>query len=203
MSWSSTRTFSTPPISINAARKPFSIPFTRADIATRLATPKMMPSTVSNERNLCAQISLNPMVMELKMFTNRFVRALYQGRALQRLAALAFQARKSGIQLARDLAVTNFNPARRDRGNLRIVRDQRDRPALLAQLAEQIQNRFTRVRVEISGRFVGKNDFGFIHESARNRHPLLLSAGQLVRTMFAAVLQVHELQRIQRAVAPF
>ena len=29
----------------------------------------MMPRTVSSERNLCAQISLRPMVMELRRFT--------------------------------------------------------------------------------------------------------------------------------------
>ena len=42
------------------SRIPFSMPLTSADMATRLETPRMMPSMVSNERNLCAQISLKP-----------------------------------------------------------------------------------------------------------------------------------------------
>src|SRR5512140_157876 len=56
----STRTFSNPPIATSASLAPFSMPATRADIATRLATPRMMPSIVRNERNLCAQISRSP-----------------------------------------------------------------------------------------------------------------------------------------------
>src|SRR3989442_7875415 len=55
-------------MAIKASFIPFSIPFTSADMPTRLDTPKMMPSIVSNERNLCAQISLRPMVIALKGF---------------------------------------------------------------------------------------------------------------------------------------
>ena len=43
----------------------FSMPFTTADIATRLLTPRMMPSMVSIDRNRFAQISLNPTRMAL------------------------------------------------------------------------------------------------------------------------------------------
>jgi hypothetical protein len=37
---------------MSAARKPFSIPLTSADIATSEATPRMIPRRVSKERNL-------------------------------------------------------------------------------------------------------------------------------------------------------
>ncbi len=47
-------------MAIMASFMPFSIPFTSAAMATRLATPRMMPSMVSSERNLCAQISFSP-----------------------------------------------------------------------------------------------------------------------------------------------
>src|ERR1043166_2005321 len=50
---------------------PFSMPFTIADIPMRLDTPRMMPSMVSSERNLCAQISLRPMAMALEKFIER------------------------------------------------------------------------------------------------------------------------------------
>jgi hypothetical protein len=56
----STRTLSSPPIAMSASFAPFSMPAINADIATRLETPRMIPSIVSNERNLCAQISRNP-----------------------------------------------------------------------------------------------------------------------------------------------
>src|SRR5688572_25574653 len=69
MSSSSMRTFSNPPIAIKASRMPFSMPLTSADMATRLETPRMMPSIVSRERNLCAQISLKPTMMALAKFT--------------------------------------------------------------------------------------------------------------------------------------
>ena len=56
----STRTFSSPPMAISASRAPFSMPETSADMATRLETPRIIPSIVSSERNLCAQISRMP-----------------------------------------------------------------------------------------------------------------------------------------------
>ena len=55
-------------MAMSASFIPFSIPFTSADIATRLETPKMIPSIVSNERNLFAQISFSPTAMALKKF---------------------------------------------------------------------------------------------------------------------------------------
>lgn len=45
---------------------PFSIPFTNADMAMRLATPSMMPNIVKKERNLCAQISSRPTRMAFR-----------------------------------------------------------------------------------------------------------------------------------------
>ena len=55
-------------MAINASRAPASIPWTRADIATRLDTPRMIPNIVSSERNLCAQISFNPITIALHRF---------------------------------------------------------------------------------------------------------------------------------------
>ena len=59
------RTFSSPPMATRASLAPFSMPATRADMATRLETPRMMPSIVSRERNLCAQISRTPARIEM------------------------------------------------------------------------------------------------------------------------------------------
>jgi hypothetical protein len=58
-----------------------------------------------------------------------------------------------------NLAVADFDAARSDGGNFRVVRDQRDGPAFLAEAAKQIQNYLAGVRVEVARRFVGENNF--------------------------------------------
>jgi hypothetical protein len=67
--WSST--LSTPPMATMASFMPFSMPLMIADMPTNEATPRMMPSIVSIERNLCAQISFRPTAMVLKRFISR------------------------------------------------------------------------------------------------------------------------------------
>src|SRR5438128_4817939 len=67
------RIFCRPPVAINASLAATSRPLTNADIAIRLEAPRMIPSIVRSERNLCAQISLSPMLMALHRFiTNRW-----------------------------------------------------------------------------------------------------------------------------------
>src|SRR4051794_18454633 len=91
----------------------------------------------------------------------------------------SIQPREFRIRLVRDLAVTDFNPPRCHSSNFRIVRDERDGSSLFAELAEQAQNCFARVRVEVARWFVRENYFRFIDEGTRDGHSLLLSAGQL------------------------
>jgi hypothetical protein len=47
------------------------MPFMIADIPTRLATPRMIPSMVKNDLNLWAQTSLRPTRMVLNKFKPR------------------------------------------------------------------------------------------------------------------------------------
>ncbi len=47
---------------------PFSMPLMMAAMPTRLATPRMMPSMVSSERNLCDQTSFRPTMMVFTRF---------------------------------------------------------------------------------------------------------------------------------------
>ena len=63
------RTLSAPPMAIMVSFIPFSMPLMIAAIPTRLATPRMMPSMVRSERNLCAHTSLRPTTMVLRRFT--------------------------------------------------------------------------------------------------------------------------------------
>src|SRR5688572_9316963 len=183
MSSGSMRIFSTPPMATSASFIPCSIPLTRADIATRLDTPRMMPSIVSNDRNLWAQISLSPIEM-----------GLHRSIALVCRRRQPIQSRQFGVHRPGNPAVANLNPARCDSGDFRIVRDQRNGAALLAQLAEQFENDFAGMRIQVPRRFVGKNNFGIIHQRAGDSRPLLLSAGELHGPVPCAVLQLDQLE---------
>src|SRR5690242_15917983 len=91
------------------------MPLTIADMAMRLETPRIIPSMVRSERNLCAQISLKPSEMAL----SRSMELCCQGR-------LAMQTSKPWIDFFGNLAVANLDPAGSDGGNFRIVRHQND-----------------------------------------------------------------------------
>ncbi len=66
----------------------------------------------------------------------------------------------------------------------RVVRDHRDGLAVLAaRSGEQSQHLAPGLRVEVSGGLVGEDQIRCGGEGAGDRHALLLTAGQLVRTM--------------------
>src|SRR4051794_16114649 len=102
---------------MSASFIPFSIPLTSADMPTRLDTPRMMPSIVSRERNLCAQISFNPTPMAFSKFMLQNLGG--------RLRDDAIQSGQLRINFLGDLAVTDLNPARCDGGDFRIMGHQR------------------------------------------------------------------------------
>ena len=58
------------------------------------------------------------------------------------------------------------------------VRHEYDGAPFAAQLLEYLHHLKARVRIEIAGRFIGKNDVGVIHERAGYRDALLLPAGE-------------------------
>ena len=55
-------------IAIMVSFIPFSMPLIMAAMPTRLATPRMMPSMVRNDLNLCDQTSLRPTIMVFRKF---------------------------------------------------------------------------------------------------------------------------------------
>src|SRR2546430_613403 len=210
------RTFCRPPMAISASWAPTSMPFTSADIATRLETPRMMPSIVSSERNLCAQISLNPIRMAFQRFTTLrlsfrascsirrwrlWIGGLFRG-PRSPFSVDAVQAGQFRVHLFGNLTVADFDPAGRHSGNFRIVRHERDGAALLAELAEQLKNHLAGVRIEVARGFVGEDDFRVVDQRAGDGGPLLLSAGELHRTVPGAILHLHEFERLQGALAP-
>ena len=69
-------------------------------------------------------------------------------------------------------------------------------PVGVHRLAHQLEDLTAGLRVEVAGRLVGEQDRGPRDEGARDRHPLLLAAGQLGRAVAAPALEAdlpHEL----------
>ena len=85
------------------------------------------------------------------------------------------------------------------RGDLCVVGDEDDRAALLAQLAEQLEDVRAGFRVEVAGRFVGKDDLRIVDQRARDRHALHLAAAELERRVLHAVRKPDALDGRQRA----
>ena len=61
-------------------------------------------------------------------------------------------------------------------GNLGIVRNENNRPSLGMQLLKQHQHLEARTGIEITGRLVGQDHRGIVHERPGNGHALHLAA---------------------------
>ena len=71
---------------------------------------------------------------------------------------------------------------------LGVVRDDEQRRAALAvELEEQLVDRLAGRAIEVAGRLVGEQQRRLEHHRARERHALLLAAGQLARPVREAV----------------
>src|SRR5216684_5931798 len=68
-----------------------------------------------------------------------------------------------------------------------IVRDHADRCAALMQLAQQIHDGFTALRIEIAGRLVRQEDHGFTPDGPSDGDALLLSPRELAGKVFRTV----------------
>src|SRR3984893_16678624 len=82
-----------------------------------------------------------------------------------------------------------------------IVGDHADRRAALMQLAQQIHDGFTALRIEIAGRLVRQEDHGFTPDGPRDGDALLLSARELAGEVFRAVRHPDALEGPGHALA--
>src|SRR5438445_10062006 len=101
-----------------------------------------------------------------------------------------------------NFAVADFDAAGGGGGDLRLVRDEGDGPALLTEGAEQFQDHFAGVRGEVAGGFVGENDFTMIDQRTGDGGALLLPAGKLHGTVPGTIFHFHHFERLQSALAP-
>jgi len=94
------------------------------------------------------------------------------------------------------VAMSEFNAAVGLPRDVRVVRDHQDGVTRMVQLAEDFDDDSFVGFVEITGRFVGKNEPRVVNQCARNGHALLFAAGELRWQMHQAVAKTDALQRL-------
>src|SRR5438876_7678489 len=99
-----------------------------------------------------------------------------------------------------DHAVAHHYVAFRISGDVLLVRDHDDRDAALVELLKNRHDLDAGSAVEITGRFIRQQDLRIIDQRARNRDPLLLTAGKLTWKM---VLATREPDRFKHAIRFF
>ena len=79
---------------------------------------------------------------------------------------------------------------------LEVVRGDHDRLARPVQLDDELQQPLLRARIERRGRLVEQQHLGVHHEHRRDRDPLLLPAGELVRRAIGEGADVEHRERV-------
>ena len=85
-------------------------------------------------------------------------------------------------------------------GKRQVVRHEHDaRSRFAVELLDQLDDATARAGVQIASGFVGEQDSRVVGEGSRDRHALLLTAGQLGREMVHAIPQSHAREQLDRA----
>src|SRR5262249_37959440 len=126
-------------------------PWPTAIIAITQATPMMMPSAVSVERSLLRAIALRP--------TFRIVMNLNTAPPLLSRPPL-----RGDGPIVHDEAVAEHHRALRVLGDVRLVRDENDRLAVVVEPLEDRHDLLRGLRVEVSGRLVGQDELGIVDQ---------------------------------------
>ena len=115
---------------------------------------------------------------------------------IRRLEALAHV---EGTRLA-DAAVTELDNSRCVLRNIGLMGYQNDGEIPLPiEVLKDLHDFDGGSRIERSGRFIGQNDRGIVHERSRDCHALLLSAGKLIRHVALAVRETDCRKGLLRA----
>src|SRR5437867_8889568 len=137
-----TMTLSTPRTAMRA-RVSWRAPSLMDTMAITEATPRIIPSVASAERNLCSARSSRA----IRSASNRFI--------IGRLWLSFFQPR---LILADQLAIAHVEHAVDALAIVGVVGDQDERLAARDELVKQRENFFAGFFVEISGRFIGQEE---------------------------------------------
>jgi hypothetical protein len=102
--------------------------------------------------------------------------------------------------LAIDEAVFHVNDPVSAGGDAVVMSDEDDGFAALVQPVNEVQDFSAGFRIEVSGRFVGEDHEGIVHERAGDGDALLLATGQLVGAVVEAIAQADEGGQFEAAV---
>jgi hypothetical protein len=91
----------------------------------------------------------------------------------------------------------------RPTGNLVSMRDNDDRATIAVKSLEQRHDLIAGAAIQGTSRFVCQDESGVVRYRAGNDNPLLLSSGQLIWPMMAAVGQAYAVKRKPGCKAPF
>jgi hypothetical protein len=86
-------------------------------------------------------------------------------------------------------AIMQLDDVRRMPGNCDIMRHKYYGRAALIETHQQLQDFFAVARIEIAGRFIGKDERRFFSHCPSDGNPLLFTTGELARAMREAVFQ--------------
>ncbi len=95
-----------------------------------------------------------------------------------------------------DLPIDHMHVAMSARGQFRVVRDHHDGGALAIDLLHQLHHAARHQRIEIAGRFVGEQQARGTGQRTRDRHALLLAAGELRRIVLDARCETDAAERL-------
>src|ERR1017187_5495812 len=99
-----------------------------------------------------------------------------------------------------DLSVAEEDYALGELRDVVLVRDEHDRQPALVQLLEDLQNLDRSAAVQVTGRLVRQEDGRAVHQGARDRHPLLLPAGELRGEVVRAIGEPDEGERLSSSL---
>src|SRR5258708_27059706 len=104
------------------------------------------------------------------------------------------------VELAHhDASIDDLDTPARARRDRRIVRDEDDR-FLPCERLENIDDLGTCSLIEVAGRLISQHQRRIVDERPRDRDPLSLTAGELVRPEFGTVAEADALERRHRAL---
>src|SRR5262245_52321809 len=172
-------------------------------------TPITMPSNVNSDRSRLARNDERAMKKDSSRFTTLLeplppsaALSLEGGEVLQHKHPFSLHSslRHFNTLVGCDLAVANTDDAVSVRCDIAFVGHEDDGVAFPVKPVEQFHDLFAGCCIQISGRFIRKNDRWSIHQGARNRDTLALSAGEFARFVVHAI---GKLDHAERLLGPF
>src|SRR3990170_2453691 len=159
------------------------------------ATPMITPSMVSAERTLLRRIARSATRRVSWMSIAPPSGLGFDGRQRQQLRRRVASALDRLV--AHDAPVADRDDAGGVAGDVVLVGDQQHGDAAVAvETLQDLHDLDAGAAVEIAGGLVGQDQLGVVDQRARDRHPLLLPAGELVGRVVGTLADAHRAQEL-------